>query len=119
MYQPLFFRETGMFVKHTFAIGLLGTAAVFATPPVQAQEGAKDATSGKKCVIFMSSEMTPQGQMRMNYRNICPNTFQIQVEAGETIRKKSIEAGSPEKPSRAYVTCKPDDRCEVAKWKYE
>ena len=119
MYQPLFFMETGMLIKHTLVIGMLATAAVFAAAPAQAQEGAKDAKSGKNCVIFMSSELTPQGQVRMNYRNICPNAFQIQIDAGENIRKKSIEAGSPEKPSKGYVTCKSDDRCEVAKWKYE
>jgi hypothetical protein len=119
MYQPLFFRETGMFVKYNFAIGLLTTAAVLAVTSAYAQEGTKDPKSGKSCVTFMSSELTPQGQVRMNYRNTCANAFQIQVHAGENIRKKSIEAGSPEKPSKAYVTCKSDDRCEVAKWKFE
>lgn len=108
-----------MLVKHRFAVGMLATAAVLAVTTAYAQDGAKDPKSGKSCVTFMSSEMTPQGQVRMNYRNTCANAFQIQVQAGENIRKKSIEAGSPEKPSKAFVTCKSDDRCEVAKWKYE
>jgi hypothetical protein len=108
-----------MLVKHTFAIGMLATSAVFALSPAHAQEGAKDPKSGKSCVTYMSSELTAQGQVRMNYRNTCANAFQIQIQAGDNIRKKSIEAGSPEKPSRAYVTCKSDDRCEVAKWKFE
>jgi hypothetical protein len=114
-----FLQETGMFVKYNFATGLLATAAVLAVTTAYAQEGAKDPKTGKGCVTFMSSEMTPQGQVRMNYRNTCANAFQIQVQAGENIRNKSIEAGSPEKPSKAYVTCKSDDRCEVAKWKFE
>lgn len=108
-----------MFAKRNFAIVLLATAAGVASTSAYSQEGAKDPKSGKSCVTFMSSEMTPQGQVRMNYRNTCANAFQIQVQAGENIRKKSIEAGSPEKPSKAYVTCKSDDRCEVAKWKFE
>jgi hypothetical protein len=35
------------------------------------------------------------------------------------MHKKGIGPGSPEKPTRAYITCKPNDRCELAKWEYE
>jgi hypothetical protein len=74
--------------------------------------------TGKNCVTFMSFETTDIGQVRMNFRNICSSPFQIRIEAAARIREKGIEPGSPEKPSRAYVTCKADDRCEVAKWQY-
>jgi hypothetical protein len=98
-----------------FVIAALAVTAVAA----QAQEAAKEPKSGKNCVTFMSSELTSTGQTRMNYRNICGNPFQIRVELRDNVREKGIEPGSPEKPSKAFVTCKPEDRCEVAKWKYE
>jgi hypothetical protein len=105
-----------MSIRQTLAIGLIATAATLA----HAGEAAKtEPKTGKHCVIFMSSELTNTGLTRMNYRNICASPFQIRILAGENMRKKGIEPGSPEKPSRAYVTCKPDDRCEMAKWEYE
>jgi hypothetical protein len=100
----------------TLAIGLLAAAASLA----HAGEAAKtEPKTGKNCVTFMSTELTATGLVRMNYRNICASPFEIQIQAGENVRKKGIEAGSPEKPTRGYVTCKSDDRCEVAKWDYE
>lgn len=103
------------FQTRIFAIAVLAATSVLA----HAEEAAKEPKSGKNCVTFMSSEPTNTGQTRMNYRNICASSFQIRVQAGDNLREKSIEPGSPEKPSKAYVTCKADDRCEVAKWRYE
>lgn len=100
----------------TLAIALLAATASIA----HAGEATKtEPKTGKNCVTFMSSELTQTGLVRMNYRNICASPFQIRIQAGDAIRKKSIEPGSPEKPTRGYVTCRSDDRCEVAKWEYE
>jgi hypothetical protein len=105
-----------MFIKQTLATGLLAAAAVLA----QAGEAAKtEPKTGKNCVTLMSSELTATGLVRMNYRNICASPFEIRINAGDVIRKRGIDSGSPEKPTRGYVTCKSDDRCEVAKWEYE
>lgn len=109
-----------MFTRPISAIGLLAMAAILAHTPTRADEAArKEPSSGKNCVSFVSSEFTNTGLLRMNYRNICDGAFQIRLQVGEKIREKSIEAGSPAKPSRAYITCKAEDRCEVAKWSYE
>ena len=98
------------------AMALLATAATLA----HASEAAKkDPVTGKNCVIFMSSEGTNTGMVRMNYRNTCGSPFQIRVQSRERTREGAIEAGSPDKPSRAQITCKSDEGCEVAKWRYE
>jgi hypothetical protein len=103
------------FQRQIFATALAAAAAL-----AHAQEAAKkEPTSGKDCVTFMSSELTNTGLTRLNYRNICTSPFQIRIQAGENLREKAIEPGSPEKPAKAFVTCKPDERCEVAKWRYE
>lgn len=103
-----------MFSKQIIAIALLGATASFA----HAQEQTEP-ESGKKCVTFMSSELTPTGQIRMQFRNICGNPFHVQVQATSRMRSTDIEAGSVEKPAKAYVNCKTDDRCEAAKWSYQ
>jgi hypothetical protein len=103
------------FQRQVLAITVLTTVAILG----KAEEAAKDPKSGKSCVTFMSSEVTISGQTRMNYRNTCASPFQIRIQAAGNTREKGIEPGSPEKPSKAYVTCKADDRCEVAKWRYE
>ncbi len=108
-----------MSIKHTLAMGLLATAAILAQSPAHAADDAKkDPKTGKSCVAFMSYETTSVGQVRMNFRNICASPFQIRVEATGRVREKGIEPGSPEKPSKAFVTCKSDDRCEAAKWQF-
>jgi hypothetical protein len=108
-----------MFSKRHFAIGLVIAAAVLVQAPAYSADAAKDPKSGKACVTFISSEYTPAGRVQMNYRNTCPTAFQIKIQAGENVRKKGIEAGSAEKPSKAGVLCTSEDRCEVAKWVYE
>ncbi len=106
-----------MFKKQIIAMALLGATTTFA----HAQDAATDPQSGKKCVTFMASELTPTGQMRMQFRNICASPFQVQVQVpvGSRTRTTNIEAGTADKPSKAYVNCKPDERCEAAKWSYE
>jgi hypothetical protein len=102
--------------KQILAIALLAATAVLA----HAGEAAKkDPKTGKSCVTFMSSEGTNTGMVRLNYRNICPSAFQISIQSSEARREGAIEAGSPEKPSKTYITCKSDERCEVAKWGYQ
>jgi hypothetical protein len=98
---------------------LFTIAATFAIAPAHAGEAAKEPKTGKSCVSFISSELTNVGKVKMNYRNICANPFQIRISSGENTREGTIEAGSPDKPSRAFITCNSDERCEVAKWKYE
>src|SRR5689334_12707351 len=98
-----------MFTKKSIALGLLTTVAVLSQTPAIAQDAAKDPKTGKNCVSFISSELTNTGQTRMNYRNTCATAFQIQIQAGDNVRQKGIEAGTPEKPAKAYVTCKPDE----------
>ncbi len=101
--------------RQALATILLATAAVLA----HAQEDAKkEPKTGTNYVPFLSSAMPARGQVRMIFRNICASAFQIRVEARGNIRESGIEAGSPEKPSRAFVLCKTDERCEVAKWQY-
>lgn len=108
-----------MLMKHTLATGLMVAAAGLACAPVHAAEAAKDPKTGKNCVTFMSSELDHIGQTRMNYRNVCASSFEIRILARDNVRRKTIEAGSAEKPSKIYITCKPDDRCEAVKWEYE
>jgi hypothetical protein len=103
-----------MFKKQIIAIALLGAIASFAHA-----EDQKDPQTGKKCVTFMSSELTPTGQIRMQFRNICANPFHVEVQAQSRVRATDIEAGSADKPAKAYVNCKTDERCEAAKWTYE
>jgi hypothetical protein len=103
-----------MFSKKIIAIALLGATASFAHA-----QGETEPQTGKKCVTFMASELTPTGQIRMQFRNICANPFHVQVEVKDRTRGTNIEAGSVDKPSKAYVNCKTDERCEAAKWSYE
>lgn len=98
------------------AISLLAATATLAHAE---DTGKKDPKTGKACVSFVSSELSDQGLVRMNFRNTCDSPFRIQIQATAANRQKSIEAGTPEKPAKAYVSCKPDDRCETAKWQYE
>ncbi len=104
-----------MFSKKIIAIALLGATASFAYAQDSAQT---DPQTGKKCVTFMSSELTPTGQIRMQFRNICANPFHVQVQAASRTRATDIEAGTADKPAKAYVNCKTDERCEAAKWTY-
>jgi hypothetical protein len=108
-----------MFSKRYFAIGLVTAAAVLAQATAHAADAAKDPKSGKACVTFMSSEYTTTGRVQMNYRNTCATAFEIKLQTGDSVKKKGIEAGTPEKPSKATLLCKSEDRCEVAKWVYE
>jgi hypothetical protein len=108
-----------MFSKKHFAIGLITVAAVAVQAPAISGEAAKDPKSGKACVLFMSSEYTATGRVQMNYRNTCATAFEIKLQAGGNVRKKSIEAGSTEKPSKATILCSSEERCEVAKWVFE
>jgi hypothetical protein len=97
-------------------------AVVAATgDPAQAEEaaGATDPESGKSCVAWFSSEHTDTGLVRMHFRNICSQPFEIRIPVGEKTRKGRIEAGTPEKPAKAHVICRSDDGCETADWKFE
>ena len=105
-----------MIKKQLIAIGLL----VAATTLAHAEEAGKtDPESGKNCVSYFSAEPVDPGLVRMHFRNICDTPFQIAITAGEKTRKGSIKAGAPKKPAKAYVTCRSDDKCETAEWKYE
>src|SRR5262245_53994736 len=108
-------RRRTMFKKSFIAIALLGAAAtaVHADDAVQ-----KDPKTGKSCVTMVSSELTNTGMTRVNFRNTCGSPFRVEIDATERTRTGSIEAGTAEKPSKAFVTCKADDRCETAKWKF-
>lgn len=108
-----------MLIRNAIATGLLATVATFAFSPAHAVDVAKHPQTGKNCVTFLSSQTTAAFQTRMNYRNICDNAFAIRIQTGDLVREKTIEAGSSEKPSTAYITCKADDRCEAAKWIFE
>jgi hypothetical protein len=109
-----------MSIRHTLAAGVLATACLFGLSPAHAADSAKkDPQTGKNCVRFIAAETTNVGQTRMIYRNTCSNAFEIRIQAGKKVRQGSIEAGSAEKPSTAYITCRPDDRCDSAKWVYE
>jgi hypothetical protein len=87
----------------------------------QAEEaaGPTHPESGKSCVAYFSAERTDTGRVRMHFRNICNQPFQIRIPVGEKARKGSIEAGTPDKPAKAYVTCRSDDGCETADWTFE
>lgn len=106
-----------MFKRQFIAIAMLGAVASLA----HAQDaGQTDPQSGKKCVTFMSSDLTPTGQVRMQFRNVCANPFHVEVQTSlsNRIRTTNIDAGSADKPAKAYVNCKTDERCEAAKWTY-
>ena len=106
-----------MLNRQIIAIALLGATTTF----IHAENAATDPQSGKKCVTFMASETTPTGQTRMAFRNTCASPFrvEVQVPVGNRTRETSIDAGTADKPSKAYVNCKADERCEAAKWSYE
>jgi hypothetical protein len=98
------------------AIALLAASATL----VHAEDnGKKDPKTGKACVAFVSSELSDRGLVRMNFRNTCDSPFRIQIQATGATRQKTIEAGTPDKPAKAYVSCKPGENCESAKWQYE
>ena len=105
-----------MLKKWTFAIALLAATTTLAHAE---DAGKKDPKTGKSCVAFFSSELAENGRLRMNFRNTCDTPFEIRIPVGRNIRKNSIEAGTPEKPAKAYVVCSPNDGCESAKWVYE
>jgi hypothetical protein len=105
-----------MFRKQIIATALLGTIAAFAHG---SEAPKKDPKTGKNCVTFMSSEAVDNALVRMNFRNTCDSPFEIRIPVGQNTRKKSIEAGSSEKPTKAFVTCRSSDACETAKWLYE
>jgi len=101
--------------KSLIAIALLGAA----TTVVHAEEATrKDPKTGKSCVTMFSSEQTDTGLTRVNFRNTCDSPFRVEIDATERTRSGSIDAGTPEKPSKASVTCKADERCEAAKWTF-
>ncbi|HEX2616169.1 MAG TPA: hypothetical protein VHL57_01440 [Flavobacteriales bacterium] len=103
-------------MKTILAFALLATT----TTLVHAEDtGRKDPKTGKACVAFISSELSDQGLVRMNFRNTCDSPFRIQIQATGVTRQKSIDAGTPDKPAKTYVSCKPGDQCESAKWLYE
>jgi hypothetical protein len=95
-------------------IALLGAA----TTLVHADEARKDPKTGKSCVTMFSSELTSTGLTRVNFRNTCDSPFRVEIDTVERTRSGSIEAGTPDKPSKASVTCKAEDRCEASKWKF-
>ena len=105
-----------MFKKMLTAAALLGAA----TTAVHADEATarKDPKTGKSCVTMFSSEPTNTGLTRINFRNTCDSAFRVEIDAAERTRSGSIEAGTPEKPSKASVTCKAEERCEAAKWTF-
>jgi hypothetical protein len=104
-----------MFRRTLVAIALLGAIAT----AVHADDTArKDPKTGKSCVTMFSSEQTNTGQTRINFRNTCDSPFRVEIAAPERTRSGSIEAGTPDKPAKASVTCKADERCEAAKWTY-
>lgn len=104
-----------MLKKSLLAIALLGATANL----VHAQDAVrKDPKTGKSCVTLLSSELTNTGLMRLNFRNTCDSPFRVEVNTVERTRAGTIEAGTPEKPAKASVTCKTDERCEGAKWTF-
>lgn len=106
-----------MLKKQVLAIVLLAASTTVTHAADDAAK--KDPKTGKSCVSFFSSEPGDNGLLRMHFRNTCSTPFQIRIPVGENTRKKAIEAGSPETPAKAFVTCKSEDRCETAKWLYE
>lgn len=105
-----------MLRKSIVAIAMLGSIATLAHG---AEAAKKDPKTGKNCVTLLSSESTIPGLLRVNFRNTCDSPFQVQILASTRTRETSISAGTPESPSKAYVTCKLEDSCESAKWQYE
>jgi len=104
-----------MLMKHALAIALLATTSL-----VRAEDtGKKDPQTGKDCVTYFSSEAGTAGVVHMNFRNICGSPFQIRVMGSEHTREGTIGPGSPASPSRGYVACSPEDRCEASKWQYQ
>jgi hypothetical protein len=108
-------QELKMKIKKIAAITLLGVATGLA----QAQDAPMtDPASGKSCVSFFSSEQADLGLVVMHYRNICNSSFEIRISGAKT-RRGTIKAGAPDKPSKGTVTCRADDKCETADWKFE
>jgi hypothetical protein len=104
-----------MFKRSLITIALLGAATSF----VHAEDATqKDPKTGKSCVTMFSSEPTSTGLTRINFRNTCGSPFRVEIDALERTRSGSIEAGTPEKPAKAAVTCRAEDRCEASKWKF-
>jgi hypothetical protein len=100
------------------AIAMLGAAAaVHAADNVQ-DTARKDPKTGKNCVTLLSSESTPTGRTLVNFRNTCDSPFRVEIDVPERTRTGTIEAGTPEKPAKASVSCRADDRCEAAKWSF-
>ncbi len=106
-----------MFKRKIIAIGLLGALTALA----HGQDAAKkDPKTGKNCVSYVSSELSENGvRLRLNFRNTCATAFEIRIPVGAKTRKKTIEAAEVDKPTKAYVTCLPNEGCESAKWVYE
>ena len=87
---------------------------------VHAEDTAKtDPKTGKACVTYMSSESTQAGLVQVNFRNTCDSPFRIQIMGAQRTRAGSIESGTPGSPAKGQVICRPDDRCETAKWQYQ
>jgi hypothetical protein len=108
--------ERNMLKRSLITIALFGATISLAHAE---DAGRKDPKTGKNCVTQLSSETTDTGLLRMYFRNTCDSKFQVQIMASTRTRAGSIDPGTPEKPSKGYVTCKTDDQCEVAKWKYD
>lgn len=101
------------------AIALLGAAAT----AVHAADNAGDTTrkdpkTGKDCVTLLSSEATTTGRTLINFRNTCDSPFRVEIDVPEHTRAGTIAPGTPEKPAKASVTCRAEDRCEAAKWTF-
>jgi hypothetical protein len=107
-----------MIRRQLLAIGLLAAATTLAYGREAREGGKTNPETGKSCVEFFASEPIDLGRVRMYFRNTCGSPFEIQIMAERT-RKASIEAGTAQKPAKAYVTCRSDDQCETADWKYE
>ena len=98
---------------------IVAVLSVFGITLSHAQDAAKtNPETGKNCVTLLSSEITAAGLVRVYFRNTCGSPFQIQIEANQRTREAAITAGTTKAPSKAYVTCRAQDGCEGAKWKY-
>ncbi len=97
------------------AIALLGAAA---TVVHAGDANRKDPKTGKDCVTQLSSEATGTGRTLVNFRNTCASPFRVEIDVPERTRAGNIEAGTPEKPAKAPVSCRAEDRCEAAKWTF-
>lgn len=100
------------------AIALLGAATMAHAEESTNDAARKDPQTGKDCVTLFSSEATTTGRTLVNFRNTCDSPFRVQIDVPEHNRAGTIEAGTPEKPAKASVTCRAEDRCEAAKWTY-